>query len=150
MTELDEYWEKFLKDTNRDPDDKCAGDICFEAKGFVEDQLLALLLSGKKAAFFPTLANYSIDQEPIPVSGELYLVVDRNSKPCCIIELDKVSIIPFNEVPWELAQLEGEDENLSAWKEKKQEYIEDEGAILGFDFSPDINLVFQKFHVIYK
>ena len=28
-------------------------------------------------------------------------------------------------------------------KERKQEYLEDEGAILGFEFTPDIKLVFQ-------
>ncbi len=35
-------------------------------------------------------------------------------------------------------------------KKKKQEYLEDEGAILGFEFSPDIKLVYQTFKLIYK
>ncbi|MCQ2587419.1 MAG: ASCH domain-containing protein [Treponema sp.] len=150
MTELDEYWEKFIKETGRDPEDRCSGDIDFEAKGLVGAERISLILSGRKTAFFSSFATYTIDQEPLPVSGELYLVLDKNSKPCCVIELDNVSIIPFNEVPWELALQEGEDENLAAWKEKQQEYLEDEGQILGFEFSPDIKLVFQKFHVVYK
>lgn len=150
MTELDEYWEKFIKKTGRDPEDRCSGDIDFEAKGLVGAERISLILSGRKTAFFSSFATYTIDQEPLPVSGELYLVLDKNSKPCCVIELDNVSIIPFNEVPWELALQEGEDENLAAWKEKQQEYLEDEGQILGFEFSPDIKLVFQKFHVVYK
>ena len=150
MTELDEYWEKFIKETGRDPEDRCSGDIDFEVKGLVGAERISLILSGRKTAFFSSFATYTIDQEPLPVSGELYLVLDKNSKPCCVIELDNVSIIPFNEVPWELALQEGEDENLAAWKEKQQEYLEDEGQILGFEFSPDIKLVFQKFHVVYK
>lgn len=150
MTELDEYWEKFIKETGRDPEDRCSGDIDFEAKGMVGAERISLILSGRKTAFFSSFATYTIDQEPLPVSGELYLVLDKYSKPCCVIELDNVSIIPFNEVPWELALQEGEDENLAAWKEKQQEYLEDEGKILGFEFSPDIKLVFQKFHVVYK
>lgn len=150
MTELDEYWEKFIKETGRDPEDRCSGDIDFEAKGLVGAERISLILSGRKTAFFSSFATYTIDQEPLPVSGELYLVLDKNSKPCCVIELDNVSIIPFNEVPWELALQEGEDENLAAWKEKQQEYLEDEGQILGFEFTPDIKLVFQKFHVVYK
>lgn len=150
MTELDEYWEKFIKETGRDPEDRCAGDIDFEAKGIVGAERISLILTGRKTAFFSSFATYTIDQEPLPVSGELYLVLDKNGKPCCVIELDNVAIIPFYDVPWELASQEGEDENLTAWREKQQEYLEDEGQILGFDFSPDIKLVFQKFHVVYK
>ena len=52
MTELDEYWNKFLSETGRSPDDKCAGDIGFEAKGFIGDELLTLVLAGKKTALF--------------------------------------------------------------------------------------------------
>ena len=49
-----------------------------------------------------------------------------------------------------MAQKEGEDENLEQWRLKKQENLEDEGAILGFEFTPDIKLVFQVFRVVYR
>ena len=35
MTNIDEYWNKFIADTGRSEDDRCAGDLSFEAKGFV-------------------------------------------------------------------------------------------------------------------
>lgn len=149
MTPIDEYWNDFIKDTGRDEEDKCAGDLTFEAKGFVGDELISLVLSGKKTAFFTTWATYAIDQEPLPLTGELYVVLDRAENPRCVIETESVNIIPFNEVTWGMAVKEGEDENLEQWREKKQEYIEDEGAILGFDFTPDIKLVFQTFKVVY-
>jgi len=150
MTELDEYWEKFLKETNRNPEERCSGDLSFEAKGFVGDELVALTLAGKKTAFFSSYATYSIDSEPLPVSGELYILLDRANQPRCVIELESVTVIPFNEVTWEMAKLEGEDENMSDWRNKKREYLEDEGAVLGFSFTPDIKLVFQSFRVVYK
>jgi len=150
MTELDEYWYKFLKETNRSEEDKCSGDLNFEAKGFVGDELMALVISGKKTAFFTSWATYVIDQEPLPISGELYIVVDRAGHPQCIIEIDSVTVLPFNEITWEMAKLEGEDENLEAWREKQKEYLSDEGEILGFEFTPDIKLVYQTFHVVYR
>ena len=150
MTELDEYWNKFLSETGRSPDDKCAGDIGFEAKGFVGDELLTLVLAGKKTALFSSYSTFAIDNEPLPVSGELYLVLDRAGQPQCVIEFENIQILPYNEVTWEMAKLEGEDENLDAWKERQQEYLEEEGNILGFDFSPDIKLVFQQFKVVYR
>ena len=119
MTIVDEYWNKFIKDTGRSEDDRCAGDLCFEANGFVGDE-------------------------------ELYVVLDRNDSPRCIIEIQDVNVIPFNEITWGMAQKEGEDENLEDWRDKKREYLEDEGHIVGFDFTPDIKLVFQTFKVIYR
>ena len=88
--------------------------------------------------------------EPLPVSGELYIVVDRANKPRCVIELDTVEIVPFNEVTWEMARLEGEDEDLGAWKSRQQDALEDEAAVVGFEFTPDIKLVFQTFKVVYR
>ena len=122
----------------------------FEAKGFVGTELITLVLSDKKTAFFTSWSTYAIDQEPLPVSGELYIVVDKTNTPRCVIEIQSVNVIPFNEVTWEMAQLEGEDENLGAWRERQQEYLEDEGSVLGFEFTPDIKLVFQTFKVVYK
>lgn len=150
MTNIDEYWNKFIKETGRNEEDRCAGDLNFEAKGFVGDELVTLVLTGRKTAFFTSWATYSIDQEPLPVSGELYVVLDRANQPRCVIETQSVEVVPFNEVTWEMAKLEGEDEDLGQWKQKKQEYLEDEGTILGFDFTPDIKLVFQTFKVVYK
>ena len=150
MTQLDEYWEKFIKETGRSEDDKCSGDLSFEARGFVGDELISLILSGKKTAFFSSYPTFQIDMEPLPLSGELYIVVDRAGNPVCVIEIDNVSLVPFNEVTWGMAQKEGEDENLEQWRQKHQEYLEDEGDVLGFEFTPDIKLVFQVFHVVYR
>ena len=150
MTEIDEFWNEFIQETGRSPEDRCAGDLNFEAKGFVGNEMITLVLAGKKTAFFTSWATYAIDQEPLPISGELYVVLDHNNNPTCVIETEEVQVVPFNEVTWEMASKEGEDENLGVWKEKKQEYLEDEGAILGFEFTPDIKLVYQTFKVVYK
>ncbi|MBC6714344.1 ASCH domain-containing protein [Treponema sp. Marseille-Q3903] len=147
---IDQYWNKFIKDTGRKESDRCSGDLIFEAKGFVSDELIALVISGKKNAFFTTWATYTIDGEPLPLSGELYVVLDRANNPRCIIETESVEIVPFNQVTWEMAKLEGEDQNLEEWRQKKIEYLEDEGAILGFEFTEDIKLVFQRFKVVYR
>ncbi len=150
MTELDEYWNKFLQEKGLPSETRCAGDLTFEAKGFVRDELTALVVAQKKTAFFSSYATFAIDNEPLPVSGELYIVVDRSGKPVCVIELDQVQVLPFNEVTWEMAAQEGEDENLEAWRQKQTEYLEEEGAVLGFEFTPDIKVVYQSFKVIYK
>lgn len=150
LSVLDEYWKNFLIQTGRDLDTVCSGDFNFESKGIKNDSQVVLICSGEKTALFSSFPSFSIDGEPLPVSGELYIVLDRTNSPRCVIELDSVNIIPFNEVTWEMACREGEDENFEEWKCRLQETLEDEGAIVGFSFKPDICLVFQTFHVVYK
>ena len=123
MTDVDEFWYRFIENTGRSPDDRCAGDLNFEAKGFVGDEMITLVLTGRKTAFFTSWATYAIDQEPLPISGELYVVLDRNNKPRCVIETESVAVIPFNEVTWEMAAKEGEDENLGAWKKRNRNIL---------------------------
>lgn len=146
----DEFWQKFIESTGTDPESRCSGDINFESKGFNNDAQIAMILTGQKTATFSSLASYNIDGEPLPVTGELYMVFDRGDNPRAIIEIESVNIVPFNEVTWSMAQQEGEDENLEMWREKEREYLEEEGSIVGFDFVPDMKLIFQTFKVVYK
>ena len=146
----DRFWQQFLSETGRDPEDRCSGDLNFEARGFNNDALVAMVMAGKKTATFTSLETLQIDGEPVPVSGELYLVFDRGENPRCVIELESVTILPFCDVTWDMAQKEGEDENLEQWRNKMQENLEDEGAVVGYDFKPDMLLVYQTFRCIYK
>lgn len=150
MTETDLYWARFLRETGRGDEEKCAGDLNFESKGVWNDGQIALILAGKKTAFFSSLAAFAADSEMLPVSGELYVVVDRAEIPRCVIELTGVQVVPFGGVTWEMAALEGEDENLEAWRRKERETLEDEGAVIGFRVTPALKLVFQSFRVVYR
>ena len=124
--------------------------MTFESVGFTNDAQIANILSGQRTAIFSTFASYSVDGEPLPVSGELYLVFDRGNNPRAVIEIESVNILPFNEITWGMAQKEGEDENLEQWRVRQQENLEEEGEIVGFEFSPEIKIIFQTFRVLYK
>lgn len=150
LSAADEFWQKFINETGADPESKCAGDLTFESAGFTNDAQVANILSGQRTAIFSTFASYSVDDEPLPVSGELYLVFDRGNNPRAVIEIESVSILPFNEITWGMAQKEGEDENLEEWRLRQQENLEEEGEIVGFKFSPELKIIFQTFRVLYK
>lgn len=150
LSAADEFWQKFINETGADPESKCAGDLTFESAGFTNDAQVANILSGQRTAIFSTFASYSVDGEPLPVSGELYLVFDRGNNPRAVIEIESVSILPFNEITWGMAQKEGEDENLEEWRLRQQENLEEEGEIVGFKFSPELKIIFQTFRVLYK
>ena len=150
VSKADEFWSEFLKKTGLPEDTGCAGDLSFESKGITNDAQVLNIVNGRRTAIFASFPSYNIDGEPLPVSGEMYLVFDRGNNPCAVIQIDSVNIVPFNEVTWSMAEQEGEDENLEAWKIRTRENLEDEGEIVGFEFTPDIKLIFQTFTVLYK
>lgn len=148
MDETQSYWERFCKSCDTQ-DMEYAGEISFEASGFVNDEIMALVLSGRKRATFTSLATYIADNDTLPMSGEYYVVVDRAQKPRCIIEIDSVTVVHFGEVTWEMAELDGMDGNIDEWRERMREQLEEEGDFVGFGFSPALKLVFQTFRVVY-
>lgn len=146
---LDEYWNKFLLKTGREEGTLCSGDLSFDC-GLNGEYKTLSILSGQKTAFFTCLNTLLIDNEILPATGELYLVVNRGGEPSCVIEIEKVSVLPFSEVTFDMINKEGEAESIDAWREKEKEELEEEGESVGFCFTPDIKLVYQEFRVIYK
>lgn len=146
-----EFWKSYLKVAGLSEDNAVySGELCFEDSGFAGRTQLSLLLSGAKTATFTPLDVIEINREALPVPGEVYVVLDSNEEPCCIIELTDVNIIPLNEISWDLAQRDGENESLSEWQDKMKEYLEDEADLCGFEARDDSKIVCEIFRMIYK
>lgn len=146
----DFLWNEYKQNARLDADAKYAGELGFEKSGFFGAERLASLLAGKKRALFSALATYLIDNEPLPVTGEYYVVTDSDAAALCVIHLSAVQVLPFNEVTWEMAQNEGEDISLEEWRERTRENLEDEGELVGFEFSEDLKLIYMQFDLLYK
>ena len=146
-----EFWKSYLKATGRSEENAVySGELVFEDTGFTGQTQLSLVLSGAKTATFTPFDSFEINRESIPVSGEVYIVLDSKEEPCCIIEVINVSVIPFNEIPWDLAARDGENENLFEWRDKMREFLEDEADLCGFEVHEDSKIVCEIFRVIYR
>lgn len=145
-----EFWQKTKAALKLQDDESFAGELGFEARGFAGTEKIAALLAEKKRAAFSTYAVYAIDNEILPVSGEFYIVKNADEEAVCAIQIQRVEILPFNEVPWTLAALEGEDENLQEWRERTREILEEESEIIGYEFREDIKLVFMEFKIVMR
>ena len=145
-----EFWQKTKAALKLQDDESFAGELGFEARGFAGTEKIAALLAEKKRAAFSTYAVYAIDNEILPVSGEFYIVKNAEEEAVCAIQIQRVEILPFNEVPWTLAALEGEDENLQEWRERTREILEEESEIIGYEFREDIKLVFMEFKIVMR
>ncbi len=147
----EEFWGKYLSDTKQSAEDAAySGEMVFENSSVTGIEQLNLVMSGKRCVNFSAFPSYEINREPLPVEGEVYIVEDETDEPRCIIEITDVKVLPFEDVSWELASKEGEDENLEQWRDKQREYMEEEADLCGFDFNDKTPVVCEIFRVIYR
>ena len=151
MSAISDYWARFLSESKQNPDEVgFSGELCFEDRGVTGMTQLALVLSGRKTALFQPYESFVINHEPLPLPDEMYIVEDRNDEPKCIIQLTDVNVIPFGEIPWELARRDGEDESLGEWRERQKSLFLEEADICGFDFSDSTKIVCEIFALVYR
>lgn len=143
---IQEFWNAFQKDYGQSNLTYIEA-FAFGSGGFMADRLLALVLQGKKTATCSSKAAWG--NSPLPRPGDLSIVLDGRGQARCVIETQSVHLIALNEVKWELAHLEGEDETLDSWRVKHRAYFQEEAAREGRAFQEDMPLVFETFKTIY-
>ena len=116
------------------------------AFGAQADLLAQLVLEGTKTA---TASAYDLYQgEPLPEVGSYDVILDGQKEAICIIQITKVSIVPFAEVSASHAFKEGEgNRSLSYWRQVHKSLFSDWFEEAGLTFtekSPVVYPVAQK------
>ena len=122
----------------------------FGANPAQADELLDLVLAGTKTATASALWDYEAENEPLPETGALSIILDGSGQPRALIETASVDIVPFDQVDEEHARLEGEgDLSLAHWREVHQRFFTDV-ATHERGFAPDMPVVCERFRVLYS
>lgn len=108
--------------------------------GIDNEKLLKLVLSGKKKA---TCYLYEKDEELAKV-GDLSIITTFDGKDACVIQTEEIRVLPFNEMTWDLAKLEGEHKTLENWVQDHTKFFRNECR----DFNGNTLIVFEKFKVL--
>lgn len=120
----------------------------FELTEGAANYLLGLVLDGKKRATASSLWGYEIEGEPVPKVGDMSVITYWDGTPGCVIKTTNVRIIPYREVTYDIARLEGEDDTLESWQKNHACFFTEEGKALGYTFSEDMPVIFEEFEVI--
>ena len=112
------------------------------------NELLDRVLQGKKRATSSSLASFRAEGTAVPKEGELSVITDWDGHPRCVIRTTKVRVIPYKDIPFGLARLEGEDDTLASWRKSHEAFFREEGKLLGYTFSEDMEVVFEEFEVV--
>lgn len=120
----------------------------FENNEKAANELLNLVLQGKKRATSSAYIVYELEGLPVPKIGDQSIITYFDGTKGCLIETTDVKIIPYNEMTYDIIKLEGEDENLESWKYNHEKFFKEDGRLYGYEFSEDMLVVFEIFDVI--
>ena len=108
------------------------------------DELLALVLSGKKTATVSVI----LESDQKPNVGDLLLVLDGRGNPACVIKTVHLETVKFCDLTWDMVKLEGEDETFEQWKAGNIRYWTRDAARRGYTFNDQTPITFERFEVV--
>jgi uncharacterized protein YhfF len=108
------------------------------------DELLALVLAGRKTATCGALRDFPEGSPDRPVVGRRDIVLDGQGRRAAVIETVEVTVRRFDEIDEAFAYDEGEGfRTLVDWRSGHQGYFERNGG-----FSPDMDLICERFRLV--
>lgn len=116
------------------------------AFGCDPDELVQLVLEGKKTATAGLRLWYEQDQQELPGEGSYSVVLDSKDHAVCVIRTTKVSVVPFCEVNENQAWKEGEgDRSLAYWRKVHEAFFSEELSAVGLTFDAGMDVVCEEF-----
>lgn len=149
MDHIESYWDEFLKEKSPS-NKKYHSAFSFGSSSAAAENLLKLVLKGKKTATCSALEEFQLNNEEIPKVGDYSIVLNAEGVPKCIIETTSVLFLKFEDMTYEICKREGEDENLESWQKNHINFFTVYGARLGYNFSWNMDIVFEDFKVVYR
>ena len=144
------FWAEFLEKTNRDANTRYLECFHFDLNERSANELLALVLAGKKRATASSLYAFEAEGCELPTIGSLSIVTDWDGNPRCVIETTAITILPFREITFAICSREGEDDSLESWQRGHRRFFTEDGKALGYEFSEDMPVIFEDFAVVYQ
>ncbi len=111
--------------------------------GEMRQRLNALILRGEKRATAGLVHCYEVENEVIESVGERLVLVDDEMQSIATVEVVRVEVVAFADVPFEFAQAESEgDESIEQWREGHRRFWTGEGEAID-DLTPVVLVWFE-------
>ena len=114
------------------------------------DELLTLIIDGRKRATCGLVADYVAAGDPLPRVGGHLIICDGAGAPRAILRSIELRIGPFNSVDASFAYDEGEgDRTLESWLAGHRRFFDRVSATRGATWSEDDEAIFERFDVVW-
>lgn len=108
------------------------------------NELLALVIAGKKTATCCSLSQYQSEGWEMPTPGYRWIVLDGAKQPRCVVETTACETKRFDQVDAQFARDEGEgDLTYEWWRNAHENYFKRQGV-----YAPDMLVVCERFRLV--
>jgi len=146
--EILDFWEKAKSETGIEGEFTDAYGIGDTPE--FKQELLNLVLEGKKRASTSLVKEGELEGWPEPEVGQYNIILDGYDNPAAVIKTVSVRRCSFIDVDDEHAYWEGEDDRtLESYIREHTKYYSRRGAALGFDFTTDMEVILERFKLVY-
>lgn len=150
MTTINDFWQLARDALGADTPESPPQAWAFGDSAELADELLALVLEGRKTATCDALWRFESDGEPVPTPGDLSIILDGSGEPRCVLEATEIRIMPMNEVDEQFAYDEGEgDRSRDWWHAVHEGYFSRTLSEIDREFDPAMPLVLERFKLLY-
>lgn len=109
-----------------------------------------LVTQGLKRATSTSMWWFETNNHHVPKSGDLAIITDWNGNAKAIIETTKTTVIPYNKITAEYAEIEGEgDKSLAYWKKVHWDYYSREMEEKGESPTEEMPILCEEFKTIW-
>lgn len=144
----DRFWRAFVAASGEHTADYVV--VAFGDTAEMMDELLDLVLAGRKRATASLVRDYPPGREPMPRVGDFVVVVDSVGEPRCIWRTTEITVKPLIEVDDAFAWDEGEGDRTRAdWLSNHRAYFAAQATREGFEMSDAIETVFERFAIVW-
>lgn len=145
------FWQRYLTTSGVDENSLYTDLSSFGDSVELADELLDLILIGRKRATAGSIADYEMAGVSVPKAGDRWIACDGRGVPRVVIETTEVRVGPLSSVDDQFAWDEGEgDRTRDDWLRGHTEYFQRTHADVGLEFHPDIPVAFERFDVVYQ
>lgn len=114
------------------------------------DELLEIVLSGRKRATAELVADFVARGDLVPRIGSHWIACDSSGAPRIIIRTTELRLGGFASADAAFAADEGEDDGtLESWRREHRRYWTRVAAVRGAEWSEDEEIVFERFAVVW-
>lgn len=143
------FWDRFCAETGETGLPR--GVDAFGDSEAMKDELLALVLTGRKRATATLALWFETDPEGPPKPDDLWLITDGRDHPACVIRTTSLDIRPVHAVDAQFARDEGEgDGSLDYWLTEHRAYYRREAEREGFEYSDDLPVLCERFELVWS
>ena len=145
---VDAMWRSYVEHTGYEG--PLVTTYAFGDSAEMADELGQLVLLGPKRATAGLVQEFEADGEPLPRVGDRCVVAGGDGRPLAVVRTTDVRVGPLSSVDDQFAWDEGEGDRTRVWwLDAHTRYFSRQCARAGWDFSADVEVVFERFEVVW-